>query len=121
MSKHKKRKKKRHRPYEPVKMKFVKVENPLRDAPADVRRKAVLEVAAKARVAFEAEYPKIVHWFDTYDPIYILAFCVFYFLTSERGVDKQPRHRDSLVGQPGGVLGWVVALYPNRVHQIRAR
>src|SRR5260221_5484609 len=89
MSKHKKRKKKRHRPYEPVKMKFVKVENPLRDAPADVRRKAVLEVAAKARVTFDAEYPKIVHWFDTYDPIYILAFCVFYFLTSERGVDKE--------------------------------
>lgn len=91
MSKRKKNKKRRkkYKPYAPVKMKFVQMPDPFGGAPLDVRRKVMTEIATRARVSFEAEYPKIINWFDTYDPLYILSFCVFYFLSTPQGVDKE--------------------------------
>jgi hypothetical protein len=85
----KRSRKKRHEPYRPVKQKFFRIPNPFGDAPLKVRRAAMLEAAANARRTFEEEYPKIINWFDTYDPLYVLSFCLFYFLTSERGVDTE--------------------------------
>jgi hypothetical protein len=70
-------------------MKFFRIPDPFGDAPPAVRREAVSEVSRAARDRFEADYPKIVNWFDTYDPLYVLSFCAFYFLTSEQGVDKE--------------------------------
>jgi hypothetical protein len=91
MSKRKKHKKgrKKYKPYAPVKMKFVQMPDPFGSAPLEVRRKVMTEIATKARAAFEEEYPKIINWFDTYDPLYILSFCVFYFLSTPQGVDKE--------------------------------
>jgi hypothetical protein len=76
MSKRKKHKKgrKKYKPYAPVKMKFVQMPDPFGSAPLEVRRKVMTEIATKARAAFEEEYPKIINWFDTYDPLYILSF-----------------------------------------------
>jgi len=84
-----KNRKKKYRPYQAVKMKFVRMSDPFGGAPIEVRRKVVMEVATKARAAFEADYPRVADWFDTYDPLYVLSFCVLYFLASEQGVDKE--------------------------------
>jgi hypothetical protein len=70
-------------------MKFFQIPDPFGDMPVEVRRAAVRAAAAKARATFEAEYPKIVDWFDTYDPLYLLSFCAYYFLTAPQGVDKE--------------------------------
>ncbi len=84
-----KNRKAKYRPYRAVKMKVVTMSDPFGGAPMEVRRKVVLEVATKARAAFEADYPRVADWFDTYDPLYVLSFCVLYFLASEAGVDKE--------------------------------
>ncbi len=55
----------------------------------EVRRAAVRAAAAKARATFEVEYPKIIDWFDTYDPLYLLSFFAYYFLSAPQGVDKE--------------------------------
>ena len=85
----KKNRKRKYKPYEQVKLKFFEVPNLWGDIPIDVRRSALSEAGAKARATFDAEYPKVLNWFDTYDPLYVLAFCAFYFLSSEAGVDKE--------------------------------
>lgn len=85
----KKRKGKKYRPYQAVKMKFVRMPDPFGDAPMEVRRKVMMEIATAGKARFDAAYPKLIEWFDTYDPLYILSFCVLYFLSSEQGVDKE--------------------------------
>ena len=91
MSKRKKHKRgrKKYKPYAPVKMKFVKMSDPFGNAPMEVRRKVAMEVATEAKARFEAAYPKLIDWFDTYDPLYVLSFCVLYFLSAPQGVDKE--------------------------------
>ena len=91
MSKRKKHKKgrKKYKPYAPVKMKFVRMSDPFGNAPMEVRRKVAMEIATAAKARFEAAYPKLIEWFDTYDPPYILSFCILYFLSAPQGVDKE--------------------------------
>jgi hypothetical protein len=85
----KKNRKAKHRPYAPIKMKFFELANPFSDMPLPARRAVLHEVAAKARATFDAEYPKMAAWYETYNPLYLLSFCAFYFLTSPEGVDKE--------------------------------
>src|SRR5882672_6710889 len=85
----KKHGKKNYQPYAPIKMKFFEIGDPFGDVPVAVRQAAVREAAAKARASFDIEYPKLANWFDTHDPLYVLSFCAFYFLTTQQGVDKE--------------------------------
>ncbi len=55
----------------------------------EARRALLRTAAAKAHASFETEYPKLADWFDTYDPLYLLSFCAYYFLTAPQGVDKE--------------------------------
>lgn len=70
-------------------MKFFSISDPFGDAPPEVRRQALREAGARARTKFDTEYPKLAQWFEAYDPLYILSFCAFYFMTSERGIDRE--------------------------------
>jgi len=85
----KRKHKKKYRPYEPIKMKFFEVGDPLAGIPLETRQTAVRRAASAARENFEREYPKLADWFDAYDPVHVLSFCAFYFLTSPQGVDKE--------------------------------
>lgn len=69
-------------------MKFFRVPDPFGDLPPEVRRALVREAAAKACATFDEEYPKLATWFEAYDPLYLLSFCAYYFLTTPQGVDK---------------------------------
>ena len=89
MRSRKKTRKGRHRPYEPIKTKLFKLADPFGEMPLEARRSLLQEAAKKARARFDAEYPKIAAWYETYDPLYLLSFCAFYFLTSPEGVDKE--------------------------------
>src|SRR5258708_5559632 len=84
-----KNRKRNHQPYKQIKMKLFHVADPFGDTPTEVRRTVVYEAAAKARATFDAEYPKLATWFETYDPLYLLSFCAFYFLSSTEGVDRE--------------------------------
>ena len=42
-----------------------------------------------ARKEFADGFPKLRDWFVDFDPLYILSFCVFYFLSTPQGVDKE--------------------------------
>ena len=70
-------------------MKFFEIADPFGDNPLEMRRALLHEAATKARASFDAEYPKMATWYETYDPLYLLSFCAFYFLTSPEGVDKE--------------------------------
>jgi len=89
MKSRRKRRKKAYRPYEPIKMDFFEVSDPFGDMPLAARRAAIYEAAQKARATFDADYPKMATWYETYDPLYLLSFCAFYFLTTPEGVDKE--------------------------------
>ena len=83
------RKRRRYKPYEQVKMKFFSMPDPFGDAPREIRMQALREVAANAKATFKRAFPRVSEWFHRYDPLYVLSFCLFYFLTAERGVDKE--------------------------------
>ena len=87
--KKKNRRKGKYKPYEQVKMKFFSMPDPFGDAPPEVRIEILRKAAANAKATFDREFPKVQEWFDRYDPLYILSFCLYYFLTDERGVDKE--------------------------------
>jgi hypothetical protein len=79
----------KHQPYKPIKMKMFEVGDPFGDMPMEARRAVIYEAAAKARSTFNTEYPKMAAWFETYDPLYLLSFCAFYFLSSPEGIDRE--------------------------------
>src|SRR5258708_4577938 len=87
MKSRKKNRNKKHRPYAPIKMKLFEFSDPFGDTPLEVRRALLHEAAVKARATFDTEYSKMATWYETYDPLYLLSFCAFYFLTSPEGVD----------------------------------
>jgi hypothetical protein len=88
-TKSRKKTKNKYRPYEVVRQSFVKFQDPFGDAPTDVRRRVMMEIATKAKTRFDTEYPKIIEWIERYDPLYVLSFCVLYFLSAPQGVDKE--------------------------------
>jgi hypothetical protein len=89
MKSKKKKRKRTYKPYEQVKQKLFRIDNPFRGVPVEARRAALRDAGTKARATFDSEYPKLFDWFATYDPLYILSFCALYFLTSQQGVDKE--------------------------------
>ena len=88
MGKQKTRKRKL-RPYGPVKFEYVQVANPFRDMPIEERQAVLREASANARAAFEANYPKTAEWFASYDALYLLSYCALYFLSSPAGIDRE--------------------------------
>ncbi len=79
----------KYKPYEPVKLDMFQISDPFGQAPFEVRRKVLNEVGAKARALFNTEYQQIATWFNRYDPLYLLSYCAFYFLTTPEGIDKE--------------------------------
>lgn len=84
-----KNRKGKYKPYQQVKMKAFQMPDLFGNVPSELRPKLLEEIGRKARAEFEAEYPKLLKWFETYDPLYVLSFCAFYFLTSPAGIDKE--------------------------------
>jgi hypothetical protein len=80
---------KRYKPYQQIKQRWYSTPNPFAGVPADVRRRALFDAAQNARKEFADGFPKLRDWFVDFDPLYILSFCVFYFLSTPQGVDKE--------------------------------
>lgn len=60
------------------------------DMTFEERVKAVREIGKKSEENFKSKYETINHWFtDDYDQLYILSFCLRYFLLSEEGYDEE--------------------------------
>ena len=88
-SKTRKKGARKYEPYAAVKMKFFERPDMFGDAPTEIRRKAIRQAAVKAKAEFDTKFKNLQGWFDEFDGVYLLAFCVYYFMTSERGVDKE--------------------------------
>ena len=76
-------------PYKAVKMDFFSMPDPFDGASPERRLEILRSAGANAKAAFRREFPRVQEWFDRHDPLYILAFCLHYFLVAERGVDKE--------------------------------
>jgi hypothetical protein len=57
--------------------------------PLEKRIEIVQEIGRKAKEEFEKKYPSIKKWFLEYDALYILSYCVFYFLSYPEGTDPE--------------------------------
>lgn len=59
----------------------------------DISRKKrielIKEMAKKAKNDFDNKFPNFLKWFSEYDPVYLLSFCAFYFLTYKEGQDPE--------------------------------
>jgi len=79
-----------HQQWAPVKMKMFSVPNIFRD---DVTREQRLDVmrsiGKKAQADFLEKYPRVERWLKDYDPLYILSFCCFYWLSHPEGIDLE--------------------------------
>jgi hypothetical protein len=53
------------------------------------RRKLIKEGAENAKREFENKYRSLQKWFNEYDPIYLLSFCAYYFLSYPEGQDPE--------------------------------
>lgn len=88
--KHQKRKKARTlKPYTTVKQRFFQVENPFAQIPFEKRIEILKQIGERAKTEFEETYPSLKNWFAEYDALYILSFCVYYFLAAPEGIDKE--------------------------------
>src|SRR5690606_24041256 len=77
-------------PYEAVKHKLVEVESPFPDdLPFDERLKVFLDIAERANQGFEEDFQKTTEYLKEYDPLYLISFCAYYFVSSLEGVDKE--------------------------------
>ncbi len=81
----------KYQPYTPTKMRFFQIPHPMKGVPMDVRRKIIREVALKAEVDFQKEYPKLQDWFKKYDALYLIAYCAVYFLSHPEGTNPEVR------------------------------
>jgi hypothetical protein len=53
------------------------------------RIEIIKSIGQKAEQDFNKKYNKINTWFEKYDPIYILSFCLVYFLSYPEGTDPE--------------------------------
>ena len=84
------RKRTRQKPWVAPKMKFFELPNFLpADMPREQRLEIVRSMGKRAQEKFEEQYPKIAHWFERYDSIYLLSFCAFYFVSHKEGIDPE--------------------------------
>lgn len=76
-------------PYQQIKMGLFGIGDPFDGASPATRREMFVAASKRARSEFDAAFSGLRPWVDTYDPIYLLSFFQFYFLMSEKGVDKE--------------------------------
>jgi hypothetical protein len=114
-----KKRKRKYKPYQQVKLKAFQMPDIFGNVPAEVRPKLMEEIGRKARAEFEAEYPKLLKWFETYDPIYVLSFCAFYFLTAPAGIDKEAIEGKLEFGQHHLELLQALALMAPRAKSVK--
>ena len=80
----------RQQPWVAPKMKFFKMPKLLPDdLPIEKRREIVRDIGTQAKEKFDLKYPQIAAWFHDYDPLYLLSFCSFYFLSQPEGIDAE--------------------------------
>lgn len=86
----KKEGKKKFQPYEVVKQKMFEVSSPFPDdLTFSQRQDIILEIAEKSKLDFEKSYLELQQYLKEYDPLYLCAFTVLYFLSSPEGIDKE--------------------------------
>jgi len=88
--KKKKPNKRKPKPYEVIKQKFVQFETPsVEHIPFEERIKALFEIGNKASIEFENEYLKLTNYFKDYDALYLCSFSSYYFMKLEAGIDEE--------------------------------
>jgi hypothetical protein len=71
-------------------MKFFKMPRMLPDdLPRETRLEIVRGIGIQAKEKFDLKYPQIAAWFRDYDPLYLLSFCAFYFVSQPEGIDTE--------------------------------
>ncbi|QYA26688.1 hypothetical protein G3I01_14680 [Gramella sp. MT6] len=82
--------KKEYQPYEVVKQRFVKFENPVTENISfQERKEKLLEIANKASIEFEDEFKELLSFFRNYDALYLCSFAAYYFAKQEEGIDEE--------------------------------
>ena len=83
--------KKRPKPYEVVKQKFVKIENNFfpDDLPFEKRTEMLVQIADEAKIESDKEYENLIAYFRNYDPIYLCSFASYYFQSQNAGIDEE--------------------------------
>lgn len=88
--KKKKPNKRKPKPYEVIKQKFIQFETPsLEHIPFEERTKAFFEIGTKASIEFENEYTQLINYFKVYDALYLCSFSSYYFMKLEEGIDEE--------------------------------
>jgi hypothetical protein len=84
-------KKVKPKPYQVLKPSFFELQNPFPpDTPFEKRLEVILQIGDKAEKDFEADYQKLVNdYLNVYDPLYLISFCIFYFLSHQEGIDEE--------------------------------
>lgn len=86
----KKAKKRNPKPYEVIKEDFVYMENPFpENVPLETRIKILTEIGKKASSEYELAYKELIEYFKEYDPLYLCAFCAYYFRQQREGIDEE--------------------------------
>lgn len=86
----KKTTKRNYKPYEVVKQKFVRLENPFHeDIPFEKRQEIIVEVGKQFEIKYKEEYSKLIDYFNEYDPLYLCSFCAYYFVRQVEGIDRE--------------------------------
>ncbi|WP_263360835.1 hypothetical protein [Flavobacterium collinsii] len=47
------------------------------------------ELGKESQILFDEKYNEIVHWYKEYNQLYILSFCMFYFMTNPKDLDEE--------------------------------
>ena len=80
----------RQQPWVAPKMKFFEMPSLLPDdLPIEKRLEIVRGIGAQAKEQFDLKYPQIASWYHDYDPLYLLSFCAFYFVSQPEGIDPE--------------------------------
>jgi len=104
---------------EPLKIELVEFPDVLPpEMSREERFELVKEMAKKAKDGFDNKYPNIQKWFIEYDPIYLLSFCAFYYLTYKEGQD--PEMNGSIEFYPHYLeIMQALALYQKRNYSLK--
>lgn len=88
--KNRKPKKRLYKPYEVVKQNFVSFDNPFsEDIPFEKRLQILVEIGKRSEINYQKQYLKLTDYFNEYDPLYLCAFCAYYFVRQEEGIDLE--------------------------------
>ena len=80
----------RQQPWVAPKMEFFKMSSLLPDDLSKEKRLEIVRgIGAEAKEKFDLKYPQIAAWFRDYDPLYLLSYCAFYFVSQPEGVDAE--------------------------------